>query len=161
MNTVYLQLGSNLGDRNLLIKRALELINNHIGKILQCSRIYESTPWGVDGQDKYLNQAVQLKTNLIADDILSEIHDIEKKLGRVRVEKWGERLIDIDIIFYNNDIIENKNLCIPHKHMHQRNFVLIPMSEIAADIVHPKYNKTVAELLVESQDIEKVSEYEI
>ena len=88
-------------------KILVELINNHIGKILQCSRIYESTPWGVDGQDKYLNQAVQLKTNLIADDILSEIHDIEKKLGRVRVEKWGERLIDIDIIFYNNDIIEN------------------------------------------------------
>ena len=109
MNTVYLQLGSNLGDRNLLITRALELINNHIGKILQCSKIYEKyTPWRVDGQNKYLNQVVELKTNLIADDILSEIHDIEKKLGRVRVEKWGERLIDIDIIFYNNDIIENK-----------------------------------------------------
>ena len=82
-------------------------------------------------------------------------------MGRVRLEKWGERLIDIDIIFFNNDIIETSDLCIPHKHMHERNFVLIPLNEIAAEHMHPKYNKTVADLLEESKDTENVVEYAV
>ena len=80
---------------------------------------------------------------------------------RVRIEKWGERLIDIDIIFFNNEIIETFDLCIPHKHMHERNFVLIPLNEIAPKYVHPKYNKSVADLLQESKDTENVVEYAI
>ena len=87
--------------------------------------------------------------------------EIEQILGRLRLEKWGERLIDIDIIFFNNDIIENSNLCIPHKHMHERNFVLEPLNEIAPEYIHPKYQKTIAELLRVSKDVEKVKEYAV
>ena len=161
MNIVYLQLGSNLGDRQELISEAVLQISHHVGSVKLSSQIYESTPWRVDGQENYLNQIIQVETLLSAAEILSLVLNIENDLGRVRVEKWGERLIDIDIIFFNNDIIETSELCIPHKHMHERNFVLAPLNEIAADFLHPKYNKTVSQLFNESKDLEKVVEYEI
>jgi 2-amino-4-hydroxy-6-hydroxymethyldihydropteridine diphosphokinase len=90
---------------------------------------------------------------------LSTVLNIEKQLGRIRLEKWGERLIDIDIIFYNNSIIETPELCIPHKHLHERMFVLTPLCDIASKMVHPKYNKTIEELLQECNDTELVEEY--
>tara|TARA_Y100000385_G_C12943695_1_gene572344 strand:- start:68 stop:553 length:486 start_codon:yes stop_codon:yes gene_type:complete len=161
MNIVYLQLGSNLGDRVELINSAINAILAKIGTVSLRSQIYESTPWRVDGQENYLNQIVQVKTSLSANDVLDAVLQIENDLGRVRIEKWGERLIDIDIIFFNNDIIENSILCIPHKHMHERNFVLAPLNEIAPLLIHPKYNKTVSELFNESKDTEKVLEYAI
>ena len=98
---------------------------------------------------------------LSGEETLAAVLKIENALGRVRLEKWGERLIDIDIIFFNNEIIETPDLCIPHKHMHERNFVLIPLNEIAPYFMHPKYNKTVAELFKNSKDIEKVVEYAV
>ena len=91
--------------------------------------------------------------------VLSIALEIEDNLGRKRKEKWGERLIDIDIIFYNNEIIETAELCIPHKHMHERRFVLTPLNEIASSYLHPKYNKTVADLLLECNDVESVEEH--
>ena len=161
MNTLFLQLGSNLGDREQLIKDAMNLINEKIGKVVSSSKIYESDPWRVDGQKNYLNQILEVHSSLSAEDSLKVLQDIENELGRVRLEKWGERLIDIDIIFFNNDIIETPELCIPHKHMHERNFVLVPMNEIAPNFVHSKYNKTVSELLHATKDIEKVFVYEV
>ena len=161
MNTVYLQLGSNLGDREQLILNAVQEISKSIGSINIRSHIYESTPWRVDGQESYLNQVIQVKTFLSAEDTLATVLKIENELGRVRIEKWGERLIDIDIIFFNNEIIETPDLCIPHKHMHERNFVLAPLNEIAPDFIHPKYNKTVSELFNESKDTEKIEEYAV
>lgn len=161
MNKLFLQLGSNLGDREQLIKDAIKFINEKLGKVLSYSKIYESDPWRVDGQKNYLNQILEAHSSLSAEDSLKVLQDIENELGRVRLEKWGERLIDIDIIFFNNDIIENSDLCVPHKHMHERNFVLIPLNEIAPQYVHPKYNKTVADLLEESKDTENVVEYAI
>jgi 2-amino-4-hydroxy-6-hydroxymethyldihydropteridine diphosphokinase len=154
-------LGSNLGKRVQFISDALQKISELIGKVNVRSQIYESTPWRVDGQENYLNQIVEVTTIFSAQDTLAAILKIENDLGRVRVEKWGERLIDIDIIFFNNDIIETAELCIPHKHMHERNFVLVPLNEIAADFFHPKYNKTVSQLFNESKDLEKVVEYAI
>ena len=159
MNKVYLQLGSNLGERAKFISDAVKKISESIGKVSTLSQVYESTPWRVDGQANYLNQIIEVKTIFSAQDILASILKIEKDLGRVRIEKWGERLIDIDIIFFNNDIIETAELCIPHRHMHERNFVLVPLHEIAPDFLHPKYQKTVAQLYNQSRDSEKVVEY--
>ena len=161
MNIVYIQLGSNLGDRAVMISNAVNLILENIGDVFKCSKVYETTAWGVDGQPNYLNQVIGVKTILSADNILKQILKIEKDLGRIRLEKWGERVIDIDIILYNSDIIEQKNLYIPHKYMHKRNFVLKPLKEIAPHLIHPKYNKTIIELFEESKDLEKVIEYEI
>ena len=161
MNTVYLQLGSNLGEREQLIFDAVQEISEHVGKVNVRSQIYESSPWRVDGQESYLNQLIEVKTLLSAQAILISVLKIENNLGRVRIEKWGERLIDIDIIFFNNDIIESPDLCVPHKHMHERNFVLIPLNEIASAFIHPKYNKTVSELFNESKDTEKIEEYAV
>ena len=106
-----------------------------------------------------MNQILKVKTELQANNVLSAILDIEKNLGRLRLEKWGERLIDIDIIFYNDSIIETAELCVPHKHMHERMFVLTPLHNIAPEMVHPKYNKTVDELLQICTDTELVKEY--
>ncbi len=161
MNTVYLQLGSNLGKREQIISDAINSISEDLGMINIRSQIYESTPWRVDGQENYLNQIIEVKTLFSAEDILVIILKIETELGRVRIEKWGERLIDIDILFFNNDIIETPNLCIPHKHMHERNFVLVPLNEIAPSLIHPRYKKTVFELFNESKDTEKVIEYAV
>ena len=159
MNIVYLQLGSNLGDRKHLLQSAIDAVSIRIGNIFTISKIYESSPWRVDGQPHYLNQVLKIQTKLDAEQVLDIVLDIENNLGRKRLEKWGERLIDIDIIFYNNSIIETSVLCIPHKHVHERKFVLTPLNEIASDYMHPKYNKTIAELLIECKDIELVEEY--
>ena len=159
MNIVFLQLGSNLGDRELLLKDAITEIEDSVGNILECSKVYESTPWRVEGQENYLNQILKVKTILLADDVLLTVLDIEKQLGRVRIEKWGERLIDIDIIFYNDSIIVTPELCVPHKHLHERMFVLTPLHNIAPEMVHPKYNKTIEELLKICKDTELVKEY--
>ena len=129
--------------------------------MVEKSSVYESTPWRVDGQENYLNQIIKVETLLSAEDVLSAALKIENQLGRVRIEKWGQRLIDIDIIFFNNEIIETPHLCIPHKHMHERNFVLHPLNDIAPDVIHPKYNKTVSELFNESKDTEDVVEYAV
>ena len=159
MNTIFLQLGSNLGDRELLLKDAITAIANSIGNVVEFSKVYESTPWRVEGQENYLNQILKVKTILLADEVLSVVLDIEKQLGRVRIEKWGERLIDIDIIFYNDSIIETPDLCVPHKHLHERMFVLTPLHDIAPQMVHPKYNKTIEELWRMCKDTDLVKEY--
>ncbi len=159
MNIVYLQLGSNIGDREQQLKNAIAKIKERLGNIINSSKVYESSPWRVDGQPNYLNQVIEIKTEMTANIVLAIALDIEDYLGRKRIEKWGERLIDIDIIFYNNEIIETAELCIPHKHMHERRFVLTPLNEIASNYLHPKYNKTVADLLLECNDIESVEEH--
>ena len=159
MNIVFLQLGSNLGDRELLLKDAITAIENRVGDVLEFSKVYESSPWRVEGQENYLNQLLKVRTTLSAQVVLSIVLDIEKQLGRIRIEKWGERLIDIDIIFYNDSIIETPELCVPHKHLHERLFVLTPLHSIVPEMVHPKYNKTIEELLKICKDTELVKEY--
>jgi len=159
MNIVFLQLGSNLGARELLLQNAIIAIEDRVGLVVEKSKVYESVPWRVEGQENYLNQILKVKTEMLADDVLSIVLDIEKELGRIRIEKWGERLIDIDIIFYNDSIIETPDLCVPHKHLHERMFVLTPLHNIAPEMVHPKYNKTIEELLNMCKDTELVKEY--
>ncbi len=130
----------------MLLQTAIGQIESIIGKILKCSSVYETQSWGKTDEPDYLNQVVQLSTLLSPAEVLSKILNIEAEMGRKRYEKWGSRLIDIDILFYNNEIIKQHNLEIPHPELHKRRFTLDPLVEIAPNFVHPVTNKTMLEL---------------
>ena len=159
MNSCYLQLGSNLGDRKSMLTKALLLIESMVGDVVVTSGVYESSPWVVKEQSNFLNQVLKVKTALSPQDLLEKILNIENIIGRKRTKKWGERLIDIDILFYNDNIIRSQRLLIPHPYLHKRRFVLLPLNEIAGDYLHPKYHKKISQLLIECDDIEKVERY--
>ncbi|MCC6838198.1 MAG: 2-amino-4-hydroxy-6-hydroxymethyldihydropteridine diphosphokinase [Bacteroidia bacterium] len=153
MNTAYLILGGNLGDRLKNINEATSLIASEAGSISKFSKIYVTAAWGNEDLSDFYNQAVCIKTQLSATELLDLLLEIEKKLGRMRgTEKWQARTIDIDILFYNNDIIDQKNLIIPHPFLQDRRFVLVPLSEIANDLMHPILNKNIETLLKECSD---------
>jgi 2-amino-4-hydroxy-6-hydroxymethyldihydropteridine diphosphokinase len=151
-----LHLGSNLGSRIKNISLAKLFIEQKIGKILKCSSLYETEAWGVTDQAKFINLALQLETDLDPLAVLEEIHWIEDKLGRERNQHWGERTIDIDILFFGDQIIKKANLKIPHPEITNRNFVLVPLEEIIPDHIHPEIKKTIRELKEECQDTSKV-----
>jgi len=161
INKVFLSLGSNVGDRihNLSLSRSK--LFNEVGKIIYNSKIYESEPWGFKLQDCFLNQIIVIETYLDSKEVLEKILNIEKKLGRIRKGKWESRIIDIDILFYNNEVINLKDLIIPHPLIQKRNFILIPLNEIAKDYIHPKLNKTINQLLKLSKDKLNVFEHGI
>lgn len=156
---IYLHIGSNLGNRRENLQQAQQLIEATIGTISKVSDIYETEAWGVTDQADFLNQAFELTTSFEAQEVLINIKNIEKQLGRKKADKWHERLIDIDLIFYNSAIITTKELIVPHPHIQERNFVLIPMMDIAADYVHPILKKTIEELYIESKDLLEVYLY--
>ncbi|MDB5131751.1 MAG: 2-amino-4-hydroxy-6-hydroxymethyldihydropteridine diphosphokinase [Mucilaginibacter sp.] len=143
MINVFLLLGSNLGDRQLFLKKAMALIEDNIAPVSKASSIYETQSWGKTDAPDYLNQVILLKTSLSARVILKKILNIEKMLGRERDERWGSRTIDIDILFYGEAIVNQKGLHIPHPELHNRRFTLEPLAEIAPDFKHPVLNKTI------------------
>ncbi len=149
---VFLSLGSNQGDRIGNLDKSIELIEYKCGKILNISSIYETAPWGNTDQDVFLNQVVEISTDLSPLELLDAVLQIEEKLGRVRLEHWGPRLIDIDILFYGNQVIDEQNLSVPHIQIQHRNFVLVPFNEIAPDWFHPKMNMTIQEILDQQKD---------
>jgi 2-amino-4-hydroxy-6-hydroxymethyldihydropteridine diphosphokinase len=156
MNLVYLQLGSNSGDRLLNFRKTLDLIEIKLGKVIRASGIYESEAWGMKNQPYFLNSVVLIETILTPFDLLDGIIKIEKKLKRVKNIKWGPRIIDIDILFFNSDVISQPDLEIPHPFISQRRFVLLPLCEIAPQYVHPVLKKKVNELLTQCEDETKV-----
>lgn len=158
--TAYLLLGGNLGNREENLSKAIELITDNIGEIESISSIYETAAWGKTDQPAFLNQAIAIMTNLSAIQVLDKALEIEKILGRVRKDKWGERLIDIDLILYGNDVVDVDNkLKVPHPHMQERKFVMAPMAEIAPDIVHPVLGITISEIfenITDDLDVNKL-----
>jgi len=152
LEKVILHLGSNVGDRELLLNQGLDLISENIGTILSSSAFYETEPWGVKDQQDFLNLAINVETTLNPLDLLTEAKAIEQIVGRTKKEHWGPRRLDIDIIFYGQKCFIEDHLIIPHKEVQNRNFVLIPVMEIAGDWIHPELNKTVEELYLNSSD---------
>ena len=161
MNTVYIQLGSNIGERESFISKSMEQIEENIGEIITESSVFETIPWGNKNQNNFLNTVIKIRTPFDAFKILQKSQEIENNLGRERVDKWGERTIDIDILFYNNEIINTTKLIIPHPLIQQRKFVLVPLSEIAPNYMHPILKKSISTLLSECKDNQKVLDYEI
>lgn len=152
MNLVYLLLGANLGDRYRQLSGAIGEIEKHVGFIARRSSVYETEAWGVEDQPSYFNQVLEVETLLNPHALLKAIHDIENKLGRKRVKKWESRVIDIDILFYNDLIVNQENLIIPHPLMHTRKFTLLPLAELATHLWHPVLRKSIKQLLEECTD---------
>lgn len=148
----FLLLGSNLGNRENILDKAIFEIEEKIGKIDLKSSIYETLAWGIEDQPAFLNQVITTTTEIEPQKLLTIINNIEKDLGRVRHEKWGERLIDIDILYYDDLTVSTKELSIPHPEISNRRFTLIPLVEIAPDLVHPILEITQKEMLLGCKD---------
>jgi len=151
-------LGSNLGEKARHINQAMEGISR-LGKIESLSAMYKTQPWGNEAQDFFLNAVVMIQAKIDPWDLLQQLIQIELKTGKEKKEHWGPRKIDLDILYYGQKIIFEKSLIIPHPFLHLRNFVLIPMQEVAAGFLHPIYRKTTNELLKQCPDKSKVELY--
>ncbi len=149
----YLSIGTNIGDRKLNIKTSLDLISKYCGVILQKSAIYETVAWGFVSENNFYNLVVEVNTELCPQKLLEQIMLIEKKIGRKRkVQQYADRIIDIDILFYENIILQTETLTIPHPLLQNRNFVLYPMAEINTNFPHPILKKTIQQLKNETPD---------
>jgi 2-amino-4-hydroxy-6-hydroxymethyldihydropteridine diphosphokinase len=156
MNQIFLLLGSNLGNKRAVLEQTANIIGFRVGKIFASSSFFETEPWGNADQPSFVNQVIGVTSLLGAKDLLDVCKKIEKEMGRESNEKWGPRLIDIDILFFGNDIIESDALSIPHPQLHLRRFTLEPLHEIASELVHPIFKKTISELLLECTDRSEV-----
>ena len=152
MRKIYLSIGSNKGNRYSFIKEALRLIRKDIGKVILMSKIYETKSWGFQSDD-FLNICIMIKSELLPSELLNKLKNIEDRLGRIRNStKILAREIDIDILFYSDEIVNYEDLIIPHPRLHLRNFVLYPLHDIASDFIHPILLKPINELLEECED---------
>lgn len=152
MNKAYLLIGGNMGDRESHLASARKELEERCGSLLQQSALYETAAWGLKEQNAFLNQALLIETDLCAEALLKNILHIEENLGRKREMKYGPRIIDIDILFFNDAIIYTNDLVVPHPELQNRRFALVPLAEIAPQFIHPVSQKTVAQLLEECPD---------
>ncbi len=152
MNKAFLLTGGNMGERNANLAKAVELIGQHCGHVKKISSLYETAAWGNTEQPAFLNQAIELSTKLNARQLIRRILKVEKMMGRMRQEKYGPRLIDIDILLFNEEVHNYPLLKLPHPEMQNRRFALLPLAEIAADAMHPVLKRSVAALLAECAD---------
>ena len=154
---VFLSLGGNLGNTQEIFEACYPMIENKVGAILQQSSLYRTAAWGLQDQADFTNQVILVETTLNPHTILTEIQAIEKALGRERTITWGPRTLDLDILFIDQQIIQTTDLQVPHPHIQDRKFVLIPMEEIAGNFKHPVFKKSMIELLQETTDETAVS----
>jgi len=159
MPKLYLLLGGNLGNRTLYLQQARETIASQVGTIVQASGIFETAAWGKTDQPSFLNQVLEVETQLGPEQVLQTINLIEHELGRERLEHWGARVIDIDILFYDDLVQQTQRLTIPHPQLHLRRFTLQPLLEVAPDLVHPVLQQTINELLTNCPDTLEVKQY--
>ncbi|UCD57590.1 MAG: 2-amino-4-hydroxy-6-hydroxymethyldihydropteridine diphosphokinase [Candidatus Hydrogenedentota bacterium] len=147
MAIAYLGLGSNLGDREANINRALaELVRSGRTRVIRVSSIYETKPVGIEKQPDFLNAAAEIETEMAPKELLANIREVERRTGREKRFKWGPRIIDIDILLYGNECLTEENLEIPHPEMHRRAFVLTPLAEIAPLVQHPRLGLTARQM---------------
>jgi 2-amino-4-hydroxy-6-hydroxymethyldihydropteridine diphosphokinase len=160
MSSVVILIGSNMGERMNHLERACVEIERELGKIIQRSSIYETAPWGNIDQEKFLNRIIKIHSSIGAEQMMERILLIEKKMGRVRTKKWEPRMIDIDILFYDNEIISTDNLVIPHPGLHLRKFTLVPLAELMPGYIHPVLKKSISDLLHDLNDSLEVKKME-
>jgi 2-amino-4-hydroxy-6-hydroxymethyldihydropteridine diphosphokinase len=149
---VYLLLGSNIGEREKHFEFAISRLNAEAGNVVKISSFYETAPWGVTGQQNYLNAALLLETELSPESLFHTLKNIEKEAGRTDLRKYAPRPLDIDILFYDDEVIKTNDLTIPHEKLHLRRFTLVPLNELAPEFHHPVLNKTIAALLQACED---------
>ncbi len=162
MIKLYILLGGNLGDKQQVFSEARARLNQQVGTITNQSAIYETEPWGFESDDIFWNQVIEISTAFSQEEVLLKTQQIEQELGRVRkVNQFDSRIIDIDILFYGDQIIKTENLTVPHPRIQERKFALIPLCEIAPELIHPVFQKSIRQLLDECTDplkVEKVTE---
>jgi 2-amino-4-hydroxy-6-hydroxymethyldihydropteridine diphosphokinase len=146
MYVSYIGIGSNLGNRQENCSRAVEILEKRGIKVQKKSSLYETEPWGVKDQPRFINMVVQIETTLKPNDLLRLLKDIEKEIGRQDSFHWGPRMIDLDILLFNALVLNEENLQIPHPYLHEREFVLKPLNEIAPDVIHPVFHMSIDKL---------------
>lgn len=156
MNNIFLLTGGNIGNRKKNLETAAALIQTQIGSIIKSSKIYETEAWGITDQRTFYNQVLIIESKYSAQKVIEKILNIEKEMGRVRSIKNAARIIDIDILFFNDETVNEQNLMIPHQEIANRRFVLIPLNELVPEMIHPVLKKTISELLYECGDDLKV-----
>lgn len=160
MIKLYILLGGNLGDKQMIFSEARKMMRQQVGTITNQSAIYETEPWGFESSDVFWNQAIEISTELSPEEVLQQSQQIEHTLGRIRkVNQYDSRTIDIDILFYGDQIIELENLIVPHPRIQERKFALAPLNEIAPELIHPVFQESIRQILDECQDslnVEKV-----